>query len=135
MPLVVEPPNEAELKSALGPAFPVWLGVLRHTEATAGPITRVWKASKSGIGRMCLLQRKKRTLLYLTPDKHELWVAVILGERAYHLAMSSSLPAAIKDQLEAAKPYVEGRGIRFAIRALEDLPSVVKLLEAKTAVA
>jgi hypothetical protein len=47
--------------------------------------------------------------------------------------MASSLPDEIKKLLLEARPYAEGRGIRFAIHALNDLASVAKLLEIKTA--
>jgi dihydrodipicolinate synthase/N-acetylneuraminate lyase len=132
MPAIVEPPNEAELQTTLGPAFPVWLEILHHAEAAFSPLVRTWKVSKTGLGRMCLLQHKKRTLLYLTPDEHQLWVAIILGERAYGIAMASTLPGPIKEMFRDARPYAEGRGIRFAIRSLEDVATVVELLEVKT---
>jgi len=132
MPKIVEPPNKAELQGTLGAALPVWTGILGLAEAAHAPLIKTWKASKSEFGLMCLLQHKKRTLLYLTPDKDLVWVAIILGERAFHLAMASSLPEDIKQSLREAKPYAEGRGIRFCVRSLEDLPTVATLLEAKT---
>jgi hypothetical protein len=82
---------------------------------------------------MCLLRHKKRTLLYLTPDKGQVLVAVVLGERAFELAMSASLPAAIKKMLAEAKPYAEGRGIRFPVDSVRGVPVVAKLVEIKTA--
>ncbi len=83
---------------------------------------------------MCMLQHKKRTLLYLTPDKDRIWVAIVLGERAFQLALASSLPEVIKNLFLEARPYAEGRGIRFPIHSPEDLPAVAELLEIKTTV-
>jgi hypothetical protein len=60
-------------------------------------------------------------------------VAVVLGERAYELAMAASLPAAIKKMLSEAKPYAEGRGIRFPVDSVSGVPVVAKLVEIKTA--
>jgi hypothetical protein len=81
---------------------------------------------------VCLLQHKKRTLLYLTPDKEKVWIAIILGGRAYDLAMASSIPAAIKKMFSEARPYAEGRGIRFPASSLGDIPMITKLVEIKT---
>ena len=81
---------------------------------------------------MCLLQHKKRTLLYLTPEKEKVRVAIILGERAYELAMASSLPAKIKKMFSEARPYAEGRGIRFSINSLRDISTIETLVELKT---
>jgi hypothetical protein len=129
----IETPTEAELKSVLGSAFKTWTEILGRAGAACSPIATTWKPSKSPFGRMCLLQHKKRTLLYLTPDKSQIWVAIVLGERALQLAMAAGLPDSIKRLFEEAKPYAEGRGIRFSVDGLEEIPIVVKLLEAKTA--
>ena len=59
-------------------------------------------------------------------------MAIILGERACNLAMASSLPAAIKKMFSEARPYAEGRGIRFPASSLSDVSTIKKLLEIKT---
>jgi hypothetical protein len=128
----VQPPSETELEDTLGSALPLWAGMIHSAETTYAPLTKLWKPSKAEFGRMCLLQRKKRTLLYITPDTGRVWIAIVLGERAYQLAMSSSLPDGIKKLVLEAKPYAEGRGIRFPISSLSDLSTVTKLLEIKT---
>jgi hypothetical protein len=81
---------------------------------------------------MCLVQHKKRTLLYLTPDRNRVWIAIVLGERAYHLAMSSSIPAGIKRMLKEARPYAEGRGIRYSVDSMLAVPVIMKLVDIKT---
>jgi Protein of unknown function (DUF3788) len=124
-------PTDSELKAVLDAADVLWFGIIRAVEEMAGPLERQWKPSKAGFGRMCLLQHQHRTLLYLTPDKGQVWIAVVLGERAYGLAMASSLPAAIK-LFSDAKPYAEGRGIRFAVNSVSEIPMIAKLVEIKT---
>ena len=81
---------------------------------------------------MCLLQNKKRKLLYLTPEKGKVLIAIVLGQRAYDLAIASSLPAAIKKMFSEARPYAEGRGIRFSVSSLSDIPMIAKLVQIKT---
>jgi hypothetical protein len=125
--------TEPELAEILGDAKVVWLGIMAAAEQACGPFDRTWKPAKIGVGRMCLLQRKQRTLLYMIPDRAKVWIAIVLGERAYGLAMASSLPASLKKMFAEAKPYVEGRGIRFSTNSLDDIPTVVQLLELKTA--
>jgi hypothetical protein len=129
---VAKPPADAELRAFLGKAGAVWSAIIRAVEEKFVPLDQEWKPSKLGFGRVCLLQHKKRTLLYLTPDKGQVLVAVVLGERAYQLAMASSLPAAIKTMLSEAKPYAEGRGIRFPVNSVSDVPVVATLVEIKT---
>jgi hypothetical protein len=100
-------------------------------EAVASPLDLEWKSSKSEFGRICLLQHKKRTLLYLTPEKEKVRIAIVLGERAHGLALASSLPAAIKKMFSESKPYAEGRGIRFVVNSTEEIPTIKKLVEIK----
>ena len=132
MSVMVDPPSDAELEAALGSALPLWKATIRMVEESCSPLSLVWKPSKSEFGKLCLLQRKKRTLLYLTPDLDCVWIAIVLGEHAYGLARASGLPEVIKNLLLAAKPYAEGRGIRFSIRSAEELPTVGRLVEIKT---
>jgi len=132
MPAKVKPPTDPELKAVLGSAGDLWFGIVHAIEEMFKPLDQQWKPSKAGFGRICLLQHKKRTLLYLTPERENVRVAIVLGERAYDLAMSSSLPAAIKKMFSEARPYAEGRGIRFPVSSLSDVARIKKLLEIKT---
>jgi hypothetical protein len=128
----VKSPTSAELKAVLGSADAVWSGIFRVVEDVVAPLNTEWKPSKTEFGRMCLLQHKKRTLLYLTPEKEKVTVAIILGERAYGLAMTSSLPAAIKKMFSEARPYAEGRGIRFSVNSPSDISTIKTLVQLKT---
>ena len=128
----VESPTDAELKAALGSAGALWFDIVHVVEAEVSPLTTEWKPSRTEFGRMCLLRHKKRTLLYLTPEKDKIRVAIILGERAYGLAMASSLPAAIKKMFSEARPYAEGRGIRFSVSSASDMSIIRTLMELKT---
>ena len=128
----VKSPTDAELRAVLGSADVLWSEIVNAVEALASPLDAEWKPSKTEFGRICLLRHKKRTLLYLTPEKEKIRVAIVLGERAYGLAMASSLPAAIKKMFSEAKPYAEGRGIRFVVSSASEVSTVKKLAEIKT---
>jgi hypothetical protein len=128
----VQLPGKTELEDTLGSALPPWAETIRIVEETCAPLDKPWKPFKAEFGRMRLLQHKKRTLLYLTPDTGKIWIAIVLGERAYQLALSSSLPDGIKQLLLEARPYAEGRGIRFPINSPNEVSTVAKLLEIKT---
>jgi hypothetical protein len=127
----VKSPSSNELAAVLGPAEVVWAGIVDGIRAQFSSLDLQWKPSKSEFGHICLLQHKKRTLLYLTPEKKEITVAIVLGERAYALAMASAIPAKIKQLFSAARPYAEGRGIRFLVNSTCDIPVVTKLVEIK----
>ncbi len=133
MPTANDAPTEEELKKCLGPAHEFWGLVLQTTEQHLAPINPVWKPAKIPFGRFCRLQHKERTLLNLLPSPGKLEVSVILGERAAGLALESPLPAAIKKLIREARPYAEGRGIRFEVTQAADAPIIAQLLACKTA--
>ena len=133
MPAKVKSPTDSELTAVLGSAEALWSSIIHVVEDVASPLNTEWRPSKAEFGRICLLQHKKRTLLYLTPEKEKVTVAIVLGERAYGLVMVSTLPAAIKKMFSEAKPYGEGRGIRFSTTSRNDISTIKKLVEIKTA--
>jgi hypothetical protein len=92
-----------------------------------------WKPSKSDFGQLCVLTRNRRTVVYLTPEAGAVLVAMVLGELAARRVLSSELPKGIKTLIAEARTYAEGRGIRFAIGSVEDIPSVTTLAAIKMA--
>jgi hypothetical protein len=131
MPKLAQTPTQNELKGTLGAAYPLWSRLVADVEAKARPLEQIWKTSKAEFGRVCLLQHHKRTLLYITPDKKKVTVAIVLGERAYGLAMESALPDGMKKMLSEARPYAEGRGIRFSVSSTSELSVVAELVDIK----
>ena len=123
--------DDGRWKTALGAAYSVWAGIVEVVEELASPLDLEWKPSKIAFGQVCLLRHKKRTLLYLLPEKASVTVAIVLGERAYGLAMASTLSAAVKTLLSEARPYAEGRGIRVPVKTSRDLATIRKLVEIK----
>jgi len=126
-------PSEVELKAALGKSAGLWAAIVEAVGRAFPPLELEWRPSKLEFGRMCLLRQKDRTLVYLMPMAGQLLVGVVLGQRAYELAMDSTLPEAIKKMLSDARPYAEGRGIRFTAKSAKDVASVALLVKLKTA--
>jgi hypothetical protein len=130
-PGLVGPPKANDLKAMLEKAAPVWSELIAAMRERCSPFDVEWRPSKQmEFGRYCLLVRKGRRLLYMLPKSGEVEVMVALGDRAFDLAMESSLPARFKKLASEAKHYSEGRFIRFPAK-LADVPHVVKLIEIK----
>lgn len=126
-------PSTDELASALGGAREAWNGIVASLAERFSPLDEEWKPSRSSFGRMCLLKHAKRTLLYLTPERETVIVAVVLGERAAETALASDLPESIRTLIREARPYAEGRGIRFPVASAAEVPLVARLVAIKTA--
>ncbi|MFT3782728.1 MAG: DUF3788 family protein [Nibricoccus sp.] len=125
-------PSMEQLHEKLGPVLPVWSYIVSALQNRYAPLETSWKPAKIGLGWLCRLIQKKRTLLYLIPDTNSLLVAVVLGERAAALALESGLPERIKTMIREARPYAEGRGIRFPVTKLSEVDAVLELVRLKT---
>ena len=133
MPKNVEPPDADLLAKTLGPAQKAWTAIVEAIAAEHSPLEQEWRPSTSDFGLMCLLRQKKRTLLYMTPDAKSIVGALVLVERAVEAPLASKLPPDIKDLINDARPYIEGRGIRFPVRTKKDVDIVLELVRIKTA--
>ncbi len=129
----VEAPSRQAVATTLGTAQAVWDALVDAVAARHGPVTSEWKPSKSDFGWMCVLRRRKRTVIYLTPEEGTVRAAIVLGERAANQALVSALPDDIKGRIREARHYAEGRGIRLPIRSTEELPAVMDLIALKMA--
>ena len=131
-PVLAKTPSSAELEAELGPAAPVWAAIVAAAQAVV-PCELEWRPAKTlAFGRYGVLRRKDRTLLYLLPQPGALEVRVMLGERAFGLAMDAKLPARIKKLARDAKVYPEGHYIPI-IAGSADIPGIITLLECKLA--
>lgn len=125
-------PSKKELQTELGIAVDLWDQIITALEKEHGLLDKQWKTSKSSFGRICLLKQKKRTLIYMIPEKEKINIAVVLGERAAGLALDGVLPEEIKTMIREVRPYAEGRGIRFPVSSAADIPTIINLVKYKT---
>jgi hypothetical protein len=125
----VVPPTTAELHAALGHSTSVWPQIISGMEELFGPLTLMWRPSELAFGRMCLVQRRGKTVLYLMPMAGQLLVGVVLNGFAFQIAMRSGLRPAIKQMLADTRPTGEGRGIRFVAKTEADIAEVLTLAQ------
>jgi hypothetical protein len=125
----VVPPTTSELHAALGNSTSAWPQIISGLEEQFGPLTQEWRPSELAFGRMCLVRRRDKTIIYLMPMAGRLLVGVVLNGYAFQLAMRSELRPAIKQMLADTKPTAEGRGIRFVAKTEADIAEVLTLAQ------
>ena len=76
---------------------------------------------------------RRRRIVYMTPQKERFTVGVVLGDRAAAAANESSLPAAILEEINGARRYAEGRGVRMEVTSAEELRAIKLLADIKMA--
>ncbi len=128
-----QPPRPAELKRLLGRTSVLWNDLKALSSREYAPLSEEWTRPGRKYAWSLRLKVRSRTLCYLLPRDRHFIVAVVLGERAVEAARRSSLSSSILEAIDAAHPYVEGRGVRLEVRTREDLAQAQALCAIKMA--
>ncbi|MHC4696169.1 MAG: DUF3788 domain-containing protein [Planctomycetota bacterium] len=126
-------PRTGELAEVLGRTSKLWEELKSHLSAQYDPLSKDWGFAGQEWGWSLRLKQKKRTVLYLTPCKRHFLAGLVLGEKAVKAAHQSDLPASVLNDIDAARKYAEGKGVRIAVRVKKDLHTVEKLAAIKMA--
>ena len=127
-----DPPSDAELVAALGPAKRVWDATLDDLAREYGVSAHEWKCYSRKWGWSLRAKRKDRTIIWLSPSEGSFTALFILGDKAVRAAQKSKLPRRVLTALNAAPKYPEGTGLRLQPSA-RDLTTLKTLAAIKIA--
>jgi len=124
-------PTEAMLTRDLGPAKD-WLNQIQHfIENNYADLIIEWKYYGQKSGWILKLLHKKRNILFVVPLHDSLKVVFTFGEKAFNLIFDSDVQGYIKQELQYAPKYAEGRTIQLHITSSEQLNSIFELIRIK----
>ena len=126
-------PNGDDLERALGHTFPLWLELAAYAKTAYPKATGGWNFPGEKFGWSFRINDNKRALIYLLPRDNYFKVAFVFGQKATDAVLLSAVAESIKTELQNAKVYAEGRGIRIAVRDAEVLKDIKQLLRIKLA--
>jgi hypothetical protein len=126
-----EQPKKKDLQEVLGRSSSAWDELTEWVAGEYRPVTEEWKCYSEKWGWSLRLKRKKRAILYMTPQARQFMVGFILGDRAVKAALAMKLPASVMKEIKTAKRYPEGIPVRLEIKFKKDLAAVRKLATAK----
>ena len=122
-----QPPARGDLEETLGGAIEQWDQLIRKIGENHEPIVEDWNYSGVKYGWSMRLKRKKRVVLYMTPQHGTFLAGVVVGEKAAAAAHEGGASDTALGLLEDAPRYAEGRGIRTPVATADDLLAVVQL--------
>jgi len=126
-------PKPKDLEAALGLSALLWERLVAGVARDHAPIEEAWSFAGAKFGWSLRLKHKDRIVLYLIPQTGHFLVGVVLGEKAVQAAHEHSLPGPVLDLIDNARPYAEGRGIRFPVTTPEDVDAALTLATVKMA--
>ena len=126
----VKPDNQM-LVDVLGASYKFWEKIKSSLTNDSGRLDEDWKYYGQKIGWTLKLLYKKRNLFFFTPYEKYFQIAFVFGDKAVAVVEQSDLPFKIINELKEVKKYVEGRGLRIAVKKQSDVRVVLKLTEIK----
>jgi hypothetical protein len=122
-------PTTDELNKALGDTYHFWQVIKDYVHLQYPKAIDEWNCSKNGWSFR--IKDKKRAIIYFLPRNRYFKVAFVFGQKATDAIMQSDILEEIKKELNAARVYAEGRGIRIDIKNEKVINDVKKLITVK----
>ena len=124
-------PDQDALIYALGDMKTLWDTLRDYVFQKYPDAVEGWNYPGKKYGWSFRIKDKKRAIIYLLPRDHFFKVAFVFGKKATHEVMKSPVSEDIKEMLESAKVYAEGRGIRIDVRDKTIINDIMKLIDIK----
>ncbi len=126
-------PTDKDLASRLGTTFNLWIQIKDFVFEKYPKAIAEWNYSGIKYGWNFRIKDKKRAIIYFLPRDNYFKVAFVFGQKATDTIMDSDVSREIKNDLEQATKYAEGRGIRIDVKENQILADIEKLIEIKLA--
>jgi Protein of unknown function (DUF3788) len=126
-------PNNDNLVAALGDTYSLWLLIREYAHLKYSNAIDEWNFPGEKYGWSFRIKDKKRAILYFLPREKFFKVSFVFGQKATDKIMQSSVSDNIKKELEAARVYAEGRGIRIEVRDESVIKDIKELIDIKIA--
>jgi hypothetical protein len=124
-------PDDAELQKSLGKTFDLWQTIKEIAHLKYPEYTEEWNFPGEKYGWSYRIKDKKRAILYLLPRENYFKVSFVFGQKATSKILESDISPKIKNDLNNARVYAEGRGISLGIEDRSLLENIVKLIDIK----
>ncbi len=124
-------PNETDLMKSLGATYSFWQKIREHVLSLYPSGMEEWSHSGAKYGWSFRIKDEKRAIVYLLPRDGYFKVAFVFGQKATDIILQSQVSQEIKSELESARVYAEGRGIRIDVKEEAVLGDVFVLIRLK----
>ncbi len=124
-------PTEKDLTEKLGAKHKLWRGIHDLVLSKYPEGFAEWNYPGKKYGWSYRIKDKRRAIIYFLPRDKYFKVAFVFGDKAMTKIMRSNVSERIKKELNEARKYVEGRGIRIEVKNESIIPDIEQLIEIK----
>jgi len=125
------PPNPQKIADLMGEVSPFWDEICQFLKKEIGEITYEWKFYSKKWGWTMKALLKKRNLFFFKPYESSFAITFVFGDKAVEAVNRGDLPESIKEELNNARKYMEGRGLRVEVSGEKDVENIKKLIMIK----
>jgi hypothetical protein len=126
-------PADDDLRGALGDKYELWMAIRDRVFGKYPEGCEEWNFPGKKYGWSFRIKDKKRAIIYLLPRDQAFLAAFVFGGRALEAILKSEVSEQIKSDLEGAKVYAEGRGVRIPVPGRSVLKDIYSLISIKLA--
>ena len=126
-------PGDKELATVLGKTYDLWQDIIHVVYLKYPNAISEWNYPGQKYGWSFKIKDKKRTIIYMLPRDKRFMVAFNFGQKAFEKIMESNISEEIKQSLQSARVYVEGRGIRIEVKNQKSIKDISHLIDIKLA--
>jgi len=126
-------PTKKDLIAKLDSTYNLWTRIKDFVLEKYPNGLSEWNYPGKKYGWSYRIKDKRRAIIYFLPRDKYFKVAFVFGQKAVDTIMESDISLEIKNELQQAKKYAEGRGIRIDVNNDLILPDIKKLVEVKLA--
>lgn len=126
-------PTDTDLKQILGDKYELWMQIRDRVYEKYPQGIEEWNFPGKKYGWSFRIKDKKRAIVYFLPRDHAFLVAFVFGGKAFNVIRESKVSAQIISDLESAKVYAEGRGVRIPVPDKSALKDIYSLIDIKLA--
>lgn len=126
-------PLDMDLVEPLADTYPTWQKIKEVVKEKYPDPLEEWNFPGKNYGWSFRMKDKKRAIIYFLPRSGYFMVAFVFGDKAMEKIRISGIAPEIIEELEGARKYAEGRGIRIEIRDESKLDDIRKLIDIKLA--
>lgn len=123
-------PTFVHLEEVLKESYKVFKQLTDYISDSYEDLSPCWKFYSPKYGWTLKMLLKKRNLFFITPEKEKFYITFVFGDKAVEVINQSQISESIKNDLNNARKYAEGRGVRLEIMdqsQLEDLKALADI--------
>jgi hypothetical protein len=127
-------PTDKIIFAHLGKAKTLWAALFQYLDKEHADFTREWRYYNDGKSWLMKVQRKKKTVFWLSVLEGSFRTTFYLHEKAGKIVAESKLSQELKEQFRSGKSFGKIRGVRVVYRSRKDLESAKALIAIKLSI-